>query len=223
MTEGRCATALKAWKQTRAVQAFLLLLWHMSSPDEAPEYADLSRHDGGLWQQAGSITFIIYMVIGFSATMGLIVLVVGGYMFIRRCCCLARQPANHLPQEGPATEGSDNLPMFNSEPAFLVVNPGGMHNIAFQENESCCKPDMELTAKRSTAAANDVPAAITFKTGHHPARQESSLIKAVYASSQAHATAEGHGSQIDIELAQLRQLDQRGADDLTGSKLSNGT
>ena len=75
-----------------------------------PVYADLQNHDGGgLWQQAGGVTFVIYMVsdvvsamllllslkivddwhflpaqvIGFSATMGLIVAVVGSLMFIR--------------------------------------------------------------------------------------------------------------------------------------------
>ena len=141
-----------------ATQAPSLWLWRMSSPDGAPVYADLSRHDGGLWQQAGSVTFVIYMVIGFSATMGLIVLIVGGYMLLRyrshkhkqnhlphvsllsrsrmtftklfdamacrRFCCPVQQSPNQLPQERPAMEGVDNLPMFNSEPAFLVVNPG---------------------------------------------------------------------------------------------------
>ena len=55
----------------------------MSGPAEAPIYADLQQHDGGLWQ-TGSITFLVYMMIGFSATMGLIVAIVGIYMLIRR-------------------------------------------------------------------------------------------------------------------------------------------
>ncbi|KAK9868703.1 hypothetical protein WJX84_004909 [Apatococcus fuscideae] len=105
-----------------------------------PVYADLKNHDGGgLWQQAGGVTFVIYMVIGFSATMGLIVAVVGSLMFIRRCCYQRQQAPQQLPRARPA--GGDSLPMVNSEPAFLVVNPGGMHNIAFQEHETIHIPD----------------------------------------------------------------------------------
>ena len=55
----------------------------LSSPSSAPVYADLQQHNGKLWQQPGSVTFIVYMAIGFGATMGLIVAIFGSYMLIR--------------------------------------------------------------------------------------------------------------------------------------------
>lgn len=185
----------------------------------------------------------------------------------RRCCCPARQTGNGLPHERPAIEGNDNLPMFNSEPAFLVVNPGeilslsrvtmhsrmslgitgfstllfclvmhkhvwpaakllncagGLHNIAFQANESFFIADLELDGKHSTAS-NDIPAAISSKSGHKSDRQESSLIKAVHATGQEDATGEAHGSQTDIELAQLRLPDHWGAGNLPGSKRNSSS
>lgn len=107
------------WPPGPSAQTVLL-----NSPAPGPER-------GPAWANSTSVMFLLYMVIGFSATLALILMLLSIY-YISRCLF------NRGRRQDPDPEVSETSMILSSKELFLVLNPGGATTVAYREDEEQC-------------------------------------------------------------------------------------